>query len=234
MKKIFIFLLIVLGVGVLTGCTKKTTTPATTKKTTTSPAADTADVAAKSPTAAATQSASTYQIDTTSIDTTYQKNYTQALTSVNSFLSNQAKFCSVVVEFPQTSIQFADQYFYFTSSGTQINDWYGVAQIDPLQKVVRRMLVARKDVENDIKCSSATKPPSFASAYQTFAQNFPQITTSATAGKTRLALTGETWTATTWDTSGGVIATYQVPTTAATSQTTTGSAASLTPTSGTY
>lgn len=230
MRKTYFILILIAGSVILTGCATKN--PAATTNTAASPSTDTADVSAKTSQTAAAQTSNVPQIDVQSIDSTYQSNYTQALASVNTFLQNQAKLCSVAIEFPQAAVQLADQYFYFDSTGTQIKDWYGVAQVDPLQKVVRRMLVARKDVTSDIKCTTVTTPPSFASAYQTFVQNFPQIATAANAGKTRMTLMDNVWNATTWDTSGGVIATYQIPT--ASTQVQPAQTQTLSPTTGTY
>lgn len=205
MKKI-IFILPVLALAlVLTGCgTKKTPTNTDTADTST---AVTSEVV---PPVVA-------QIDTTAIDGTYQTNYTQALTSVNTYFQNQAEFCAAIIDFPQNSIEFANQYFFFSTANDQVKDWYGVIEIDPLLKVAKRQLAAKKDYADTVNCVSTkvTTPPNFAQAYASFLQSFPEVAGTATA-KTQIALLDTVWRITAWDAIGGVIATQDISPTATT------------------
>ena len=198
-KKVLLFFALAF---ILTGCA----TPKTTSNT------DNADISA---TGSATATATTPQIDTASFDADYQKNYTQALTSVNTYFQNQAKFCSVIVDFPQSSIQFANQYFFFSASNDQVKDWYGVVEIDPLTKTAKRQLAAKKDYADAIQCETvaSTTPPNFSEAYVSFIGAYP-IASGDSVAKTQMALIDNIWRITAWDSNGGVIATQEVSTTA--------------------
>ncbi len=197
-KTIFIFAIFTLAF-VLAGCgTKKTAS--NTDIADTSTAVTTSRVASIAP-----------QIDTTAIDSTYQTNYTQALTSVNTYLQNQAEFCAAIIDFPQSSIEFANQYFFFSTANNQVKDWYGVVEIDPLLRVAKRQLAAKKDYAETIKCVSTkvTTPPNFSQAYASFLQSFPGVVGTDTA-KTQIALLDTVWRITAWDATGAVIATQDI------------------------
>lgn len=202
MKKV-IFLSSVLGLSlILTGCgTPKTST-------------NTDNVEAGTA-GSASVTATVPNIDTSAFDSDYQKNFTQAQTSVNTYFQNQAKFCSVIVNFPGSSIQFADEYFFFTATNDAVKDWYGVIEIDPLVKTAKRQLAAKKDYADTIKCISSTSstPPSFASAYSSFLASYPTAGGTNIA-KTQMALMDNIWRITAWDASGAVIATQDVSTAA--------------------
>ena len=219
MKKI-IFLTGVLAVGLLlTGCTKKTAT------TTRSPTTDSADVGTKtSGSATATATGNYPQIDVATIDAAYQKNYQQALTSVNTYLQNQAQFCSAIIEFQQLSLANANQFFFFNTANSQIKDWYGVIEIDPVAKTTKRQLAAKKDYSSDVQCQTASTatPPSYAAAYQQFMQAYPELA-GATVGKTKMSLQDSVWDITTWAADGTVAATKQISTTATSSTSTSAS-----------
>jgi len=214
-KTIFILSVVALAF-VLTGCgTKKTASNTDTADTST---ATTSQVASTAP-----------QIDTTAIDSTYQTNYTQALTSVNTYFQNQAEFCAAIIDIPQNSIEFANQYFFFSTANNQVKDWYGVVEIDPLLKVAKRQLAAKKDYAQTITCVSTkvTTPPNFSQAYASFLQSFPEVA-GATTAKTQIALLDNVWRITAWDAAGGVIATQDIsPTATSASASTTSTASSL-------
>lgn len=216
-KTIFIFSIFALTF-VLTGCaTKKTATNT-----------DIADTGTVSVTTSAAAS-NLPKIDTAAIDSTYQTNYTQALTSVNTYFQNQAEFCGAIIDFPQNSIEFANQYFFFSTANNQVKDWYGVVEIDPLLKVAKRQLAAKKDYADTIKCVSTkvTTPPNFSQAYVAFLQTFPEVASTSTA-KTEIALLDTVWRITSWDATGAVIATQDIsPTASSASATATATASSL-------
>lgn len=166
----------VLSVG-LAGCEKKTSTTGTTSSGATSKTATSSGVGSGSTlegevsTGESSESTLDLPVTTAELDTVFKENYQDALVSANGSLKNQAKFCTVRIEFREpTQIHKADQTFFFYSDDEKLKDWYWVVQFDQLAKKMRRLFAARRDYADDVQCSDASvgEPPSYSQSLTTF------------------------------------------------------------------
>jgi len=164
---------LVLSVG-LVGCEKKTPTTTTLSgtgsQTATSGSVGTGSTLGGEVSGGSTGSTVELPVAATELDATFKKNYQDALASANGSLKNQAKFCTVLIEFREPSqVHKADQSFFFYSDDEKLKDWYWIVQFDQLNKKMRRLFAARKDYSDEVQCSaSSTEPVSYTQSLTTF------------------------------------------------------------------
>lgn len=217
MKKTTLLIVAIVSVFLLSGCTKKTSTGSTTTSNQAASAPDTLNNAATSSSTSATATTSTTsssQVDTAALDQTFQTNYTEALQTANSSLQNKAKFCSAQIEYVPSTATNSKQTFYFTADISGIKDYYWVVVFDPYSSInKKRMLVARKDVADDIICQSTAGAtvPGYVSAITTIQASGATLPNSENIAKTLISLKDTAWNVVIWGKNGQMLLAQQVP-----------------------
>jgi hypothetical protein len=153
-------------------------------------------------------------LDTTALDTTYQRNYTEALQTANASLQNKAVFCSAIVEFSPGTVNNAKESFLFTSDISGLKDYYWVVVFEPFSQInKKRVLVAKNDFKDDITCQTSPTaiPPSFTTALSTINASGTTLPDQTTVARTIISLQNTAWNFVQWSKDAQVLFSQQIP-----------------------
>lgn len=208
MKKTLISALVIVIAFLLTGCEAKTATtqdmtvPPATNDTTSEVAPITDDT---TPASSGTSSL-TSAIDTGSIDTVFNQNFTLAQEDAKKMLGDEAKFCFAKVSFLGGVISTKGEMNYFFVNDMKIADYYWLVSFDSTQdNQKKRYLAAKRDWGNPA-CTTLPAPSSFASAYEAFIANGAIDASSAlTSAKVNMTFVQDIWKMELFNTEGALI-----------------------------